>query len=340
MNETNNPEEITEQLLKLLEERGKEALELARKTVLEEKIETKEVREALKYYMTECWHDVTRPALLSIVCEAVGGDPNITTPIAVPITLISGATGIHDDIIDKSENKNSRPTVPNKFGQDIALLVGDALIFKGFTLLYKAVEKGVSAEKIAAISDIIHRTFFELGDAEALSLKFRGRKDITPEEYLRVVRNRSADIEAYTRISAILGDGTEEEIEAMGEYGRLLGMLSILRDDMIDMFDNEEAIQRINNEYPPLVIVYALQNAEMKSTICSLLKKTKTIEDAEKLSALVDKAGGYIRTVECMNKLANEAYNKADMTKYNKAYLAFLIKGTLLPNWRSYLTPQ
>jgi len=84
-------EEMMEQVQRLLEERGRKALEMARKTVLEEKIECKEVREALKYFMTEYWHDVARPALLSLVCEAVGGDPYITTPIAIPMTLISGA---------------------------------------------------------------------------------------------------------------------------------------------------------------------------------------------------------------------------------------------------------
>jgi len=280
MNETTNQEEITEQLLKLLEERGKKALELARKTVLEEKIESKEVQEALKYFITEYWHDVTRPALLSLVCEAVGGDPNITTPVAISMVLMSGAIDIHDDIIDQSKNKGSRPTVLGKFGQDIALLVGDALLFKGFTVLYEAVEKGVPAEKIAAISDIIKRTFFELGDAEALELQFRGRTDITPEDYLRVVRKKAADVEAYTRISAVLGDGSEEEIEALGEYGRLLGMLVILRDDMIDMLDLEETIHRIKKEHLSLVIVYALQKPEIKSVLSQLLKKTLTMKDA------------------------------------------------------------
>ena len=102
MKETISQEEITNQLLKLLEERGRTALEMARKTVLEEKIESKEVREALTYFINEYWHDVTRPAILSLACEAVGGDPNITTPIAVPLILISGAIDIHDDIIDQS----------------------------------------------------------------------------------------------------------------------------------------------------------------------------------------------------------------------------------------------
>jgi geranylgeranyl diphosphate synthase, type I len=340
MKETRNQEEITEQLQKLLHERGKEGLELARKTILEEKIECKEVKEALKYFMTECWHDVTRPALLSLICEAVGGDPNITTPIAASITLISGATGIHDDIIDQSKIKGSRPTVPNKFGQDIALLVGDALLFKGFTMLYKAIEKGVPAAKIAAISDIINRTFFELGDAEALTLHFRGRIDVTPEEYLRVVRKRSADIEAYTRISAILGNGSKEEIEALGEYGRILGMLAILRDDMIDMLDLDETIHRINKEYLPLVIVYALQNSKLKYQISDLLKKTTTTKDAKKLTILVDKAEGFNQMHNCMEELTRIAYKQIEKVNFNKNYLELLIRGQLLSDWRSYLTPE
>lgn len=340
MNDTISQEEITDQLQNLLHERGKKALELARKTVLEEKIESQEVREALKYFMIEYWHDVTRPALLSLVCEAVGGDPNITTPVAVSIILTSGAVDIHDDIIDQSKNKGERPTVYGKFGKDIALLVGDALIFKGFTSLYDAVEKGVPTEKIAIISNIIKKTFFELGDAEALELQFRGQLDVTPEDYLYVVRKKAADVEAYTRISAILGDGSKEEIEDLAEYGRLLGMLVILRDDMIDMLDPKETIHRIKKEHLSLAILYALQNSEMKLAVSSILKKKVTPKDAEKLAILVDEAGGFRSMHECMKNLAENAYKQVEKTKFNKSNLAALINGMLLPDWRSYLTPE
>ena len=338
MNETPSQEEVTDQLLKILEERGRKALEMARKTVLEEKIESKEVREALTYFMNEYWHDVTRPAFLSLVCEAVGGDPDITTPIAISIILITGATKIHDDIIDKSKNKGpQRPTVYGKFGQEIALLVGDALLFKGFTVLYEAVEKGVPAKKIAAISDIIKRTFFELGDAEALALGIRGRTDVTPEDYIYIVRKKAADIEAYARISAILGDGSEEEIEALGEYGRLLGMLGILRADMIDMFDAKETIHRIKKEHLSLVILYALQNPEMKSSVLELVNKTKTEKDVEKLSAIVDRAGGFFLMNKCMKELAEEACYTIDSKKFNNNILTLLVRVSLLPEWRNYL---
>ncbi|MFQ5759241.1 MAG: polyprenyl synthetase family protein, partial [Candidatus Bathyarchaeia archaeon] len=129
-------EEIVEQVQKLLEERGTKALEMARKEILEEEIECKEVREALNYFMTKYWQDRARPTLLSLCCEAVGGDPEATIPVAIPLSLISGGIDIHDDIIDQSKIKDGRPTVYGKFGEEIALLVGDALLFKGLTFLH------------------------------------------------------------------------------------------------------------------------------------------------------------------------------------------------------------
>jgi geranylgeranyl pyrophosphate synthase len=105
------------------------------------------------------------------------------------------------------------------------------------------------------------------------------------------------------------------------------------------MLDPEETIHRIKKEHLSLVIVYALQNPEMTSVVSSLLKKTITKKDAEKLSTLVDKAGGFARMDKCMQELALKAYNTVEKAKFNKNYLALLIQGMLLPEWRIYL-PQ
>jgi len=335
MKKAPSQEKMMEQVQKLLEERGRKALEMARKTVLEEEIECEEVREALRYFMTEYWHDVARPALLSLVCEAVGGNSEITTPIAIPMTLISGAIDIHDDIIDQSKSKGPRPTVLGKFGKEIALLVGDALLFKGFTLLHEAAEKGIPAEKISIIIDIIKKTFFELGDAEALELQFRGRIDITPEQYLRVVRKKAADVEAHTRISAILSNASKEETDTLGEYGRLLGMLILLRDDLIDMIDFEEATHRIRKEHLPLQVLYALENPEIKSAIGSfLLKKRKTKKDIRTITEITNKARGPRCVAELMENLARDASKSLENLKQNKGYLKLLADAMLpSPNW-------
>jgi geranylgeranyl diphosphate synthase type I len=325
-----NRNDIVEQVQKLLEERGSKALEEARKEVLQEKIECKEIREALNYFMQEYWQDLARPTLLSLACEAVGGDSEITTPIAVPMILISGAIDIHDDIIDQSKTKWSRPTVLGKFGKDVALLVGDALLFKGFTLLYKAIEKGIPADKVASIIDIIRKMFFELGDAEALELRFRGRNDVTPEEYLDVVRKKAADVEAYTHISAILGGASKDEIKVLREYGRVLGMILILRDDLADMVDFKEAVHRIKKECLPLPILYALQNPEIKSTLNPiLLKKMIKQRDAEKILEIVDRIEGLGRVEKLMQELTEKVYSSLKDLNLNINHLKLMLEATL-----------
>jgi geranylgeranyl pyrophosphate synthase len=332
MKKAPSQEGMMEQVQKLLEERGRKALEMARKTVLEEEIECKEAREALRYFMTEYWHDVARPALLSLACEAVGGDPNITTPIAIPMTLISGAIDIHDDIIDQSKIKGSRPTVLGKFGKDIALLVGDALLFKGFTLLYEAVEKEIPAEKVAVVVDIIKNTFFELGDAEALELQFRGRMDVTPEQYLRVVRKKAADVQAHTRISAILGGGSKEEIEALSKYGRLLGMLIILRDDLIDMIDIREARHRIKKECLPLPLLYALQDSKARLEIGPILQRKKLTKSiVGKIVKKTYEAQGFDLSMKIMEEIVDGASIQLHTVRNRSSNLEFLIRCMVSP---------
>ena len=326
--------DMAEQVEKILEERGSKALEEARNQILQEEFECKEVRKALTYFMSQYWKDVFTPTLLSLVCEAVGGDPNITTSIAIPVILISGAIDIHDDIIDQSKIKESRPTVLGKFGKDTALIAGNVLLFKGFTLLCEAIGKEIPVEKAAVIADIIRRMFFELADAEALELDFRGRIDVTPEQYLHVARKKAADVEALTRISAILGGASKEEIEALGEYGRLLGMMMILRDDLIDMADYEEAVHRIKREHLPLPILYALQNPEIKSALSPiLLKKTMRKKDAKTILEITEKAGGLERVGRLLWEMVESAYRYVENLDGNGGSLMLLARcvATCLP---------
>jgi geranylgeranyl pyrophosphate synthase len=337
VNKTISQEEVTEQIIKILHERGKKGLELAKKTIFEEKFESEDVKEAIEYFMTEFWQDFFRPAYLSLCCESVGGNPDITTSISISLSLISGALALHDDIIDKSKIKHSKPTVLKKFDKNITLLVGDILMVKGFTLLFKAVDKGVTAKQISVISEIMNKTFLELGDAEALQLKFRGRTDVTPEDYLHVVRKKASDSEGFARIGALVGGGSVEEIEALGEYGRLVGMMAILRSDTIDLLDLKKAINRIKNEPLPLTILYALQKPEMQPIIKALLKKIKTQKDIKKLIKSVYIAGGFIQMEKCMNKLANEAYIQLHKMRYNKNILQIFVRGQLIPEWSIYL---
>lgn len=327
--EKTNEEKQVEKLQKLLKKYGQKGFEKTRETILQEKIESHKVNEAMKYFILECWHDYSRPGLLAIVCESVGGKPEITTPVAVALSMISGGIDIHDDIIDQSRKKAGRLTLLGKFGYETALLVADALIFKGLTMLNQKNHE-IPWGKMKQINTLIKDMFFELGTAEVLELDFRGRLDVKPQEYLEVIKKKAADVEAHTRIGGILGNATKPQIDALGEYGRLLGMLLILRDDFIDVLEPEEATHRIKIEHLPLPVLYALQNPKSSDKLTPLLtKKRLTKKDAEKISELVDTYNGFRKTTDTMENLANKAEKALRNTIKEKEKLTLIIKATV-----------
>lgn len=327
---TVRPEEAMRQLQEIFKERGSKALQIARREVLKEKITSKEAREALTYFMTEYWRDLARPTLLSLACEAVGGDPELTTPVAVSMILISGGIDVHDDIIDRSKSKNRRSTVYGKFGKDIALLVGDALLFKGLTLLHENIPRKISSEKMTLIIDAIQKTFFELGDAEALELQLRRCIDVSPQEYLQIVQRKAADVEAHTRIGAILGDASEKEIQALSQFGRQLGMMIILRDDWIDLLDLQESRHRIMKECLPIPILYALKDPKIKPKLNSILQEARiTLRTAKAIKELTLKARTTKQFTKLMHTLAKDAIAKLESLGPNTGELTLLIQASL-----------
>ena len=273
--------QLMEKVKKLLEERGRKAYEAAKEEILNEEIGYEPVRDALEYFIGELWHNFQHPALLSLTCESVGGKPEDTTFIGAALVLLTGAADVHDDIIDQSKTKGSKPTVFGKFGRDIALLVGDALLLKGFMLLHKACER-LPRKQGEKIMSSVREAFFEIGVAEAKETSFKGNWDVTPEEYLDIIRMKASIAEATARIGATFGGGNSKEINALAHYGRTLGILMTIRDDFVDLFEPDELRNRIDNECLPLPVLYAFRNVRRKSEIVRLLRKDKITEEQTK----------------------------------------------------------
>lgn len=323
-------EEAAKEVRKLFNEKGAKILKEAAASVLREKIECVEAKEALSHFMSH-WRDVVRPSLVSLACEAVGGDPSITAPIGKSLTLLSGATDIHDDIIDKTIMKEKRKTVLGRFGGDIALLAGDALICEGFIELFEGLARlDIPLEKKLAIVHTIRELYSEMLDGEALELRFRARTDVKPEEYLYVLGKKAADLEATTRIGAMLGNGRKEQTDALGEYGRLLGTIVLLRDDLEDMLGLNLLNLRIKNESLPLPILYAMESMEKREEILAILKKKEVKEkDAKKLSTLVSDAGGLDKLWILFKELKAQAKQKIKKIKNNRRIFETILEATV-----------
>lgn len=300
---------------KILEEEGKKAYEIARDAILSEKFDCVPLRRALEYFICELWRNFQHPALLSLACKSVGGDPNSTTLIGASLTLLTGAADVHDDIVDRSKIKNGKPTIFGKFGRDLALMVGDALIIKGYTLLSEACED-FPKEKRRTIISLIKKAFFEMGNAVAEETSLRGKFDIKLGKYFFIMEGKAAIAETTARIGGIVGNGSIEEIEALGEYGRILGILGNMRHEFVDVFEHEELENRAKNECLPLPILCAFQNEAVKRKVLPLLKKGRLTYESTFEIAQTVMATKHIKELKAlMNQLVERAIKALDVIK-------------------------
>jgi geranylgeranyl diphosphate synthase type I len=229
------------------------------------------------------WKDFLRPALTSFSCEAVGGQPEIADDVSLMFTLAAAGIGIHDDIIDKSLRKHFRRTTPGRYGLDNALLVGDLLMVKGWTMIHEMIRKTGEPIKIAEIAKAYGSFSVELCEAELMEISCRRKLDTDLEYFKKILWKTSADMEACAKLGAILGDGSKNEVQALAEFGRRLGFMLRLADDVQDMEENLP--HRLKYESVPLPLLYAAKSSkESYIKIKSLLeKKLITSSDIKEL---------------------------------------------------------
>ena len=283
----NDKQKLVERLSKLLLRRGAKSYEKAKEILLHEKIECEVLRNAMLFFMQEL-QEIKHPGLIAIACESVGGDHEYLHDIGAALLLLLGAVHIHDDIIDKSTRKEGKLTVYGRFGRDVALLLGDALLFEGLMYLHKICEK-LTPFKKEEILKLTKAAFFEIGMGESDEVAIRNKGSIfSVEKCLDNLRKKAAMAEAAMRIGAIIGNGSSKEIDALGLYGKNLGLLVAIREEFIDVLEPEELIDRIKCNWLPLPVLYALQNVDNRDKLFDLLNKKRVkINDALEIARLV-----------------------------------------------------
>lgn len=299
-------EKPMKRILDILTERSEKPLELARKELLAMNIESQKGRRALEYYAINL-NDVTHPGILSLASEAVGGKPDETMLMQVVVLLLTAAMDIHDDIIDQTKMKNGKPTVFGKFGKDTALLIGDAILMRGLILFCKYGEN-LPLKTMRLVSETIQNTFFEVGNAHLLETELKRKMDIIPTEYMRIIEKKASNIEALTRIGAIIGKGSRKEIEALGKYGKILGILITLREEFVDVFEPEELRNRMKNGCLPIPILYAFQDPQIKEKILNAISKRRiSRKTTEEIVDMIFESKDVEELREIMKRLSNEA---------------------------------
>jgi len=312
---------IINKVQKALKLRGEESYQIARKIMLEEKFDYSPINEAVHYFMNEFGQNYYHPALLSLACELVGGKSKFTKLIGASLVLITGAADIHDDIIDKSKIKGSKLTVLGKYGEDISLLIGNALILKGCTFLYETC-RALPKEKGTLIYNLVKHGFFKLIDAEAREAHLKGNWTLASDEYFHILEMKTALAEATAHIGAILGDAKTEEIKKLRKLAKILSLLNNIRNEFVDIYEKEELRNRVVNECLPLPIICAFSDLKIRRKMLPILaRKEFSDDDIDRIMQIIDEAETTQKLKNKMEMLARIGTKILSSFKESKAKL-------------------
>ena len=242
-----------------------------------------------------------RPLICFAACLAVGGNPELAVSAAAAIEHFHTAALIHDDIADEAELRRGEPCLYLTEGLGLAINMGDL----GLQLVNGTVVKDPlldDATKVRVVTEFIEMTRRTI-EGQALDIGWArdGRYDITPEDYLVMATCKTAHYSGAVplAIGAIIGGGTETEIEGLRNYGLDTGLAFQIQDDLLNLVGKTESTKKgfrddITEGKRTLVVVHALQNLEdgdrrrLIEILSSHAKEPDTLAEAV---ALMDKAG-------------------------------------------------
>ena len=180
-----------------------------------------------------------RAGLCIAACETFGGESERALPIAGGIELIHAYSLIHDDLpcMDDDDLRRGKPTLHRVFGENIAVLAGDALNALAFDLISLAGD--------CRLIRILARAIGTEGmiGGQVADVESVGNADLTGAEVEFIhTRKTAALIRASLEMGALAGNATDSEREAAGEFGSSIGLAFQVVDDILDIESTDEVL--------------------------------------------------------------------------------------------------
>ena len=201
-----------------------------------------------------------RPRLVLLFAQALGFEGADQYELAAVVEFIHTATLLHDDVVDESSLRRGRSTANAVFGNAASVLVGDFLYSRAFQMM-------VSLDRIRVLQVLADATNV-IAEGEVLQLMNMHDPDLAVDEYLRVIRFKTAKLfEASARLGAVLAESHRDVEERCADYGRSLGTAFQLVDDLLDYEGSSHALGKnigddLREGKPTLPLLIAMERAD------------------------------------------------------------------------------
>ncbi|MBQ7567200.1 polyprenyl synthetase family protein [bacterium] len=225
-----------------------------------------------------------RPILTLAACEALGGSRATAMPAACAFELVHCFSLVHDDLpcMDDDTERRGKPTCHVAYGEDTALLAGDGLVIYAFEVAAKTAELASAETAVRVMRELAVASGHEgMVGGQILDMDAQ-HHGADKESLLKVHRAKTgALIRGASRAGAIIAGATPEQLQAITEYGELIGLVFQITDDILDYQDDPDPIS-----FPGLYGMDASRQMAAESTERALACLQSFGDKAEPLAAL------------------------------------------------------
>ena len=178
-----------------------------------------------------------RPILCLLTCQATGGDHEQALPAATAIELVHNFSLVHDDIEDQSDLRRGRPTVWKIWGVPQAINAGDGLFALAHLAMQRLADRGGAHQHVLTALEILDRACLALTEGQYLDLSFETHLDVDVEQYLSMIRGKTAALfSAAAQLGALVAGSDPASIARYRRFGQNLGLAFQIVDDILGIW--------------------------------------------------------------------------------------------------------
>lgn len=179
-----------------------------------------------------------RPTLLMLSCEAFGGNAQDAQPAAAAVEMFHNFTLLHDDIMDNASVRRGKPSVAAEWGNNVAILSGDAMMIYSYRLLSQ-----VPAHLLPRVMEIFTTIALQVCEGQQYDMDFETRQKVSVVEYMNMIELKTSVLLAgAASIGAVLGGASDADSRKIYRYALELGLAFQLQDDLLDSYGREEEL--------------------------------------------------------------------------------------------------
>lgn len=234
-----------------------------------------------------------RPMLLLLSYGIFADDTEKALPAAAAVEVFHNFTLLHDDIMDNAAVRRGKPSVFARWGQNVAILSGDAMLISAYRLL------GTLPQPVLPrILERFNRMAIEVCEGQQHDMDFETRDEVSDAEYMRMIELKtSALLSGATELGAILGGAGTEDCDRLYRFATELGLAFQLQDDLLDSYGDQRLGKAIGGDIlegkKTYLMIAALARAtEQERTLLRTIHTDPKLTDTQKIAtvkALYDK---------------------------------------------------